>query len=45
MCVSLSSLRNRVDMVPREKQMEHRTICLTMAEVHWKQVSQLTRML
>lgn len=43
--VSLSSSSNRVDIIPREKQTEHRIVCLTVADVYWKPLLQLIMVL
>ena len=43
--VSLSSSSNRVDVIPREKQSEHRIVCLTTADVYWKRLVQLIMVL
>ena len=44
-CVSLSSSSHRVDIIPREKQSEHRIVCLTVADMYWKRLVQLIMVL
>ena len=43
--VSLSSSSHRVDIIPREKQSEHRIVCLTTADMYWKRLVQLIMVL